>query len=263
METDSSTGSTPSMKTYQLKAEDLAREMKTKLRDELVDDPGRLTDALHTALVAEANLELRQILTHLSGQLELALHQIQTGKAGMKEARVNSMIGSVERASALVDVFLDRAAAARLLIELEPEEFDLSEEVEAFVYERRMGDEIVLNIEPTPVLADRLKVTEVVTHLVTRFYFAARNQEKAVVSLRVVDDHVEGFAGLSPSHLRTEELMNEISAPFSVEDIGIDVPYARAVLERHGGTLFVGSGGDAGVGFGFTLPLRCEGGCCQ
>jgi light-regulated signal transduction histidine kinase (bacteriophytochrome) len=49
--------------------------------------------------------------------------------------------------------------------------------------------------------------------------------------------------------------MEEMHAPMNIEDVGIEVAYIRAVLERHGGSLFVATAGETSAGFGFTLPL--------
>lgn len=247
-----------SLQNYQTRAETIAREVTERWRATDPEDIRSLTDAVYNALVEEANLELRQILASLGGQLELAMGRVARDKPAFTLDKLAQLRGSVARASTLMEVFLDRASASKLIIQIEPEQFDLSKDLETFVTQRALGDVVQMALEPCPVEADRQKLVETVGHLITRFYFAARPHERVLLSVRVNGNAVEGFVGLSPSHLRLEELMEEIRLPLSVEDIGVDIAYARAVLDRHGGTLFVGTAGDASAGFGFTLPIRKE-----
>lgn len=244
------------MLAYREKAETLAQRVTDQWREDDAQDVRALTEAVRMALVEEANLELRQIFAQLGGQLELAaMRQRRGDMPPIPEQKLRNLLEGVERANVILELFLDPASAAKLTIRLDPETFDLGEAVGGFVRMHGLDRKIDAAIGNALVHADETKLVDAIGHLITRFYFAARRQERATVSLTVKDGHIEGFVGLTPSHLGVEQLMEEIRGPMNVEDIGIEVSYIRAIVERHGGTLFVATAGDASAGFGFTLPL--------
>lgn len=243
------------MLVYRQRAQALAEKITAQWQHVHADDVRGLTDAVHRALVDEANLELRQILAQLSGQFELAAARASRGQPAMSAERIHSLAGAVERASMLMDVYLDRSAAAQMIIRIDASEFDLAEAFERYVGAHGLAQGVELAVLPSPIVADKAKLIDALGHLVTRFYFSAGHHEKVLVQCQVVGDQVEGFIGLSPSSLAPEQLMEEMRLPLAIEDVGIDISYARAILERHGGVLFVATAGDHSAGFGFHLPL--------
>lgn len=245
------------MKMYRHRAEQVAERVSQQWQS---DDVKSFSDALYHALVEEANLELRQILAQLGGQLELGLARAKRGDAAFDAKRIESLLGGIDRANALMAVFLDRASATKLTIRLDLEAFDLSEALQGWLEAHQLHGSVRVALQPAPIVGDRTKVLDALGHLVTKFHFAARPHEEVVIALGMQEGKVEGFIGLSPSHLKAEELMEEIRLPLDVEDVGIDVTYTRAVLERHDGSLFVATGGDHSTGFGFSLPRSTEGG---
>lgn len=258
MQTTSEPAEKHSLEAYQTRAEVIAQQVAERWRASDPEDIKSLTDAVYNALVEEANLELRQILAHLGGQCDLAMARVARGQPAFTMEKLAMLRGNIGRASTLMEVFLDRASASKLLIRIDAEPFDLAEALAEYVRAHGIEGEIAATLEACPVHADRAKLVETIGHLVTRFYFSARMHERVTVTLREVEGRIEGFVGLSPSHLKVEELMEEMRLPLSIEDVGIDVAYARAVLDRHGGTLFVATAGDASAGFGFTLPARVD-----
>lgn len=245
------------MLAYKERAEEVVQRVARSLQHETTGDAKALTDAVYYALVEEANLELRQILAQMGGQLELAHARAGRGEPAMTQERIRTLLDSVQRASAIMEVFLDRSSAAKLSIRLDPEPFDLGDAVYDYLSLQGLQERIQLAITSAPVVADKEKTMDALGHLVTRFYFAARAHETVVVSIAPKEDGViEGFIGLAPSHLKPEQLMEEMHMPMNVEDVGIEVAYIRAILERHDGTLFVATAGEASAGFGFTLPLH-------
>lgn len=243
------------MMVYQQRAQALAEKVTAEWQQVHADDVRGLTDAVYCALVDEANLELRQILAQLGGQLELAQMRAGKGQPALGTEKIATLLSAVERASSLMEVFLDRSAAAKMIIRIDAEQFDLAEAFATYLEAQGMGERVDALLAACPVVADRLKVMDALGHLITRFYFAARERERVVVQCAVVDGRVEGFIGLSPTHLAPEQLMEEMRVPLAIEEIGIDVGYARAIVERHGGVLFVATAGEHSAGFGFHLPV--------
>lgn len=240
---------------YQKRAQALAQKVTQEWQLVHSDDVRGLTDAVYRALVEEANLELRQIFAQLSGQLELAQGRAAKGQAAITPEKLENLVGAVDRASSLMEIFLDRASAAKMIIRLDAETFDLAGAFDVYLAAQGMTEKVDTNLHPSEIIGDRAKLMDALGHLLTRFYFAARPQERVMLQCAQIDDHVEGFIGLSPSHLEPEQLMEEMRIPLAIEDIGIDVSYARAIVERHGGVLFVATAGEHSAGFGFHLPL--------
>lgn len=246
------------MLTYREKAESLASRVTQQWSDEGPQDVRAITEAVRAALVEEANLELRQVFAQMGGQLDMAVSRQKRGDTPLSEQKLRSLLEGVDRATAILDLFLDPAAAAKLTIRLDLQTFDLAASLRTFLGVQGLEGKIDANLATATVHADEGKLLDAIGHLVTRFYFAGRRHERAIVSIGVKDGRVEGFVGLTPSHLGVEELMEEIRVPMNVDDVGIEVGYVRAVIERHGGSLFVATAGESSTGFGFTLPLPPE-----
>lgn len=243
------------MMAYHERAQKLAEKVSAEWQHVHADDVRGLTDAVYCALVDEANLELRQIFAQLSGQLELGASRLAKGQPAMTPEKISSLLTAVERASSLMEVFLDRSAAAKMIIRIEVEQFDLGEALDQYLVGQGLRDRVDATLTPCPIIADKPKLMDALGHLVTRFYFAAGAHERVLLQCAVVDGRVEGYIGLSPSHLQPEQLMEEMRVPLAIEDVGIDVGYARAIVERHGGVLFVATAGETSAGFGFHLPV--------
>lgn len=245
---------TPARNDYETRAEAVAQRLAGQWQAAGSEDVKSLSDAVYQALVDEANLELRQVLASVRGQLELAKLRAARGQPAMTPERMTDMMAGLDRASSLMDVFLDRASATKLIIRLDRRPFSLTEALERYIDQQDLAPRVRLTSLPSWVEADERKLLDAIGHLVIRLYHSARSHEIVVLAVAQQGKRVEGFVGLSPSHLAPEELMNEIHLPLRVEDVGIDIAYTRAVIERHGGTLFVATAEDSSVGFGFTLP---------
>lgn len=243
------------MTAYQARAQALADKVTQEWRAVHVDDVRGLADAVHAALVDEANLELRQLLAQVSGQLELASMRAARGQPGMTPERIDALSRAMDRASLLLDVYMDRSVAAKLAIRIDAETFDLAGALRAHLQAHGLLERVSATLTETVVVGDRAKLLDAIGHLITRFHFAARPQERVLVQCIVADGRVEGFVGLSPSHVRPEQLMDEMRLPLAIEDVDIDIGYTRAIIERHAGTFFVATAGEHSAGFGFHLPV--------
>ncbi len=244
---------------YRKKAESLAEDVAQRFRGVRDPEARSLTEAVHERLVAEANAELRQILTQLRVPFEIALGRPNAAERGVAipEPKARALLVAIERASAIVEVCLDRATAAQLMIRLEREEFDLAEAIREFMdFDGLLAPDsgTALVAAPSPLVADRSKLVGVIGHLVHRFHSSAKDGEEVMVLVSPVEGGVEGFVGLRPSQSNRTSLMEELTAPVRIEDIHVDVAFARAVVERHGGTLFVAHAAGNALGFGFSIP---------
>lgn len=250
--------STDHLSFYRANARQIAEGIRSDWELSARQDVKSLVDDVQCALSAEANLELRQVLFQLMAQVELALVKSKTQpESAMGPERLQSMRDALDRAARVVDVYLDRNQAAQFVIPLHEEPFDLGAGMREML--RLNGFlhgavRVELEIEPCEIVGDRDRLMDVLAHLVTRFFFAHGPGEHLRVTLSSVEGGVEGFVGLTHSHIPTQDLMSEFDQPLTIEDMQLDIPYCRAVIERHGGTLYVAAGQDDANGFGFTLP---------
>ena len=239
-----------------------ARLLAQQVVDEWTHSPSNeangLVDGLQRAFLEEANHSLRQVLFQLGARVELALVKTRSGRQGFDEETATNLLEALSRAAQIVDVYLDRSKTAQYAITLHPEPLRLDEDIKELLKLNRFledPDRVKLDLSAASVVADRERLRDVLGHLVSRFWFSMLPDESLVVRLGPTDHAgAKGFVGISRSHLRAEDLIEEINDPLSIEAVEIDLPYTRAVFERHGGSFYVASEKDGTIGFGFTLP---------
>ncbi len=252
-----------------LSVEDEARRLARRVLEDWThsgsQDSKTLVDNLQRAFLEEANHALRQVLFQLGARVELALVKNIQGESipgNLDERTASSLMDALTRAAKIVDIYLDRSKAVQYAIMLHPEPFRLDQDIHDMLKWNGFLDEprdVELDLKPATVVADRERLRDVLGHLVARFWFSRTGAERLVVRLHpTTDGGAQGFIGFSTSPLHAEDLIEEINHPLSIEAIEIDIPYTRAILERHGGTLFVASGEGETIGFGFSVPREPE-----
>lgn len=223
--------------------------------DHTHDDLGRLLDTACVALAEEANHEIRQVLAQLGTELELLRSKLE-GDASSLE-RLDRMLDGIDRASHVVGTYINRSEVAKLLIRIIPEPVDLADLLRGCL--DRAGasaGQAETTLEPATIQGDRVKLATALGYLVDRFHRDAGPDQHLVVQLGANGDGVEGLIGLAPSQHAGDALIDELEAPLDIEAMNVDLPYARAVIERHGGTLYVDRFDPDGLGFGFRLPQK-------
>jgi hypothetical protein len=249
---------------YSKRAEACVRRVTDLLLHPNVTDPAALSEAAHRALVADANAGIRQILAQLTNEIALA-RALCPADPAMRSALGGFQRG-VDQLARITDAYLDWDRGTAMVVRLEPEEFDLSAALTHRLHRTGIlkpgppegpSAPIVLLGGSARVRADKEKVLDVLEHLAMRFHFAASRGERLVVATGVREGCAEVFIGVRASNVSAEELMMELSRPLVLEESRIDVPYARALVERLGGTLSVSTDGQAAesVGFRASLPL--------
>lgn len=224
-------------------------------------DLSPLLDSVCSRLASDANEELRQVLTTLSGRLQLLRHQLVGGDRATALTDLDDLLRTVDRAASVVSTHLDRNEAAKLLIRLDPEPLDIESTLRRLGQQeaRTSGVETRFDTEPVSIEADRTKTRDVLSHLLAR---AARSNVPGgslVIRLQASSDGCEGFIGCSPPHATVEDLIEELDRPLDLAEHGVDIPFTRAVLERHGGTLVVDQPDEDTTGYTFTLPRTPQG----
>lgn len=216
-----------------------------------------LRDRISSELAGQANHELRQLLAELSVQTELARQLAHDGAAKDVEGRLERMMGTIDRARELIEAYLDPSEAAKLMLRIKPEPVALDEAwqqaIERFL---PVGPQVHLevNLDPVTVQADRAKLIDGLTFLVRWAHGTSGTDHTVEVSLRSDGTDATGFVGSTDPSLKAHELLETLSRPLDLADARIDLPYTRAVIERHGGRLSVERSPSGALGFGFRLP---------
>lgn len=216
-------------------------------------DVSKLATAAYSSLMEETNWQLRQILTQIHTEVDLGLDEGE----GLSRERAERVLQAVDRATTVVDACLDRNEITKRFIRLTPEPFDLGQAMRSYLEHNGFleeGETVRFPVEPAPIEGDRIRLVNALGYLFDRFYQVAEPGETVVGDLRWEEDEIRGFVGLDPSHLSADVLIEDLSKPLVVEDLRFDVPLARAIVERHGGLVFVDQRGETATGFGFTLP---------
>lgn len=241
-------GETPALD----EAERVVREA-TMRWDHRREDIGRLLDGACAKLADRANHELRQILTQVSTDLELLGRSLADDHEALD--RIERMLEAIDRATRLTRSHLDRDAVAQLLISIDPEPLDLADVLSAQVPPAAARHQpIEVEIDGGLVVGDREKLTGALGYMLERARREATPDQVLHVRLQDDGDAVEGLVGLEPGAGSARGLVEELDQPLEIEAAVLDLPFVRAVIERHGGTVFAERFGDDGLGLGFRLP---------
>lgn len=236
--------------------EDHVRQMAMEWdhRGESID---HMLDRLMASLAETASHDIRQLLARLSTELELA--ELTTEKPGacLENASLQRLLTTLEQACGLVDSYLDRNAIARAVIQLETEVLDLADLVDR-LFDREgldpADERIEVTTESVVVDVDAEKTYRVLEFLVSSFRRASPPEGRLRVDVRKVQDRAEGFVGIDPAPWEREDLVGKLSERLDITGFEVDVPYIRAVLERHGGLLVVEGREPNFLGYKFVLP---------
>lgn len=220
------------------------------------DGLDELLDRVCSSLAQEANHELRQILTLLSTELELAQHRSDGDEVVLDADTVDRIQDALHRGTKIVGRYLARNEAAKLMIRLEREPVDVAEIAQTILLREDVDPEaapVEIELASAPVRADREKLDTALGYLASRFWRARQPGGRFRFEVDATDDEVDGFVGIDPAPMSRGELVEKLEASLDIDALGIDIPYVRAVLERHGGSLYVDRR-EGNLGYGFELP---------
>jgi two-component system OmpR family sensor kinase len=217
--------------------------------------------------VADASHELRTPLAVMRAELEVAL-RADDPAADASEV-LDSAAEEVARMSKIVDDLLTLAHSDENSLELLLEHVDLGEVATEVAGQlrplaQRGGVELTVEAPPVPVVADRARVTQVVTNLVDNAVKYAG--AGASVRVRVWDD-ADG-AGLAVTDtgpgIAPEDLPKVFDRFFRLDAArtrarggsGLGLAICKELVEAHGGRIRAGSVPGTGSTFSLTLPAR-------
>jgi PAS domain S-box-containing protein len=177
---------------------------------------------------------------------------------------LNSIVGDVDRAAAIIDRFRDHIKKAPT----RKERFDLDEAINEVIVLARgainkngVSVQTVMTGEPSSVEGDRVQLQQVVLNLVLNAVEAMGSVEGGPreLSITTEQDQVGGALvavidtgpGIDPGHL---ERVFEGFYTTKSDGMGVGLTICRSVIKAHGGRLWAEANEPRGAIFQFTLP---------
>lgn len=232
----------------------------------------RRLDELKSAFVSIAAHELRTPLTSIVGYLEMLLD----GDAGALNQKQTEYLGTVEASAArLLNIAHDLLDMTRIEtghLELVLETVDLLALANEVIAE--LSPQLDARTQPLDlhapaslpcVLCDPLRVAQIMGNLINNAskysppgspisLKLAVSDEPEFIQVSVADQGV-GIPDLERAKIFEPFFRASTSALMNANGTGLGLSIARALVELHGGRIWVDSAPDTGTIFQFTLPL--------
>ncbi|MEJ7931671.1 PAS domain-containing sensor histidine kinase [Ramlibacter sp. AN1015] len=230
-------------------------------------------------LLQEANRRKDEFLATLAHELRNPLAPLSAGlhilRAAPSSPAAARAMPVMERQLAgmvrLIDDLMDLARITRGRIELQKEQADLRllverarETAQALFDERDQVLEMALPSAPVAVEADPVRITQVITNLLTNASRYSSPGSRVALMLEVADDGAQASVAVCDTGVGIPcerlDAVFEMFSPLNAElgrgsaGLGIGLAFARRLAQMHGGTLSAQSDG-LGEGSTFTLVL--------
>src|SRR5690606_17821921 len=213
--------------------------------------------------IALASHELRTPLTTINGYLQIVKKKLDDPK---KITFIDKTLNQVTKLTKLVAEMLDisRIETGKLDFAMEP--FDIRELVNDVVDTFRYAEAshtitFAEQGDPVPVMADKMRIEQVVTNLLGNAIKYSPQSNRVEVLLEYEDDSVR--VNIKDQGIGiTEEQQKQLFTRFyraegtdKIPGVGIGLYLSKEIIERHGGTVGVESVFGKGSMFYFTLPI--------
>jgi PAS domain S-box-containing protein len=229
-------------------------------------------DKLKSDFVSNVSHELRTPLTSIKGSVDNMLDGL-TGALNEKQVRYLSRIkSSTDRLSRLINDLLDLSRIESGRVEIRSTSLSLTALAEEVAEQlKSLAAEKLIRIEVPPpdpqmtVWADRDKITQVLMNLIgNAVKFTPQNGKVTVALEKNGDDYVQISVADTGPGILSEEKNKIFSKFYQFADIdkekpkgsGLGLAISKALVEMHGGKIWVESEAGKGSKFYFTLPAR-------
>lgn len=219
--------------------------------------------------IALAAHELRTPLTIMRGYIEVFEDELGHSLTNEQEAFMRNMAASAQQLSAFVSNILNVSRAEENALYMRLKEESWAEvlkvvcqdmELRAKVHNKHLVYEIADNL-PT-VAVDKVSIYEVVSNLLDNAIKYTHTDEDIVIKTYEKDGMVETTVTDKGVGIN-DALMGHIFDKFyrghnsknSIGGTGLGLYLCRAIVNAHGGNIWVKSHEGAGSTFGFTLPI--------
>lgn len=239
--------------------------------------------AIQTEMVTSLIHELRTPMTSINGYTDLLLGETVGILGETQRQFLQRVKANIERMGGLLDdlvkvVALDTQTSS---LSLEPVNFtsileNVVKSLSAQFSERNLAVQMDVAPDLPPVYADRESLTQIVQHLLSNACQCSRPGSKIVVRAQTEerDKFVEGLpsyllvsvtdtgGGIAPEdQRRVFQRLYRADNPLiaGLGETGVGLSMAKALVEAHGGRIWVESEMGVGSTFSFILPLSPEG----
>jgi PAS domain S-box-containing protein len=229
-------------------------------------------DKMKSDFVSNVSHELRTPLTSIKGSVDNMLDGL-TGTLNEKQVRYLTRIKSnTDRLSRLINDLLDLSRIESGRVEIRSTSLSLTALAEEVAEQlKSLAAEKLIRIEVPPpdprmtVWADRDKITQVLMNLIgNAVKFTPQNGKVTVALEKNGDDYVQISVADTGPGILSEEKNKIFSKFYQFADIdkekpkgsGLGLAISKALVEMHGGKIWVESEAGKGSKFYFTLPAR-------
>jgi signal transduction histidine kinase len=230
-------------------------------------------DKQRDEVMASIAQELRTPMTSITGYTDLLLGESVGILGAMQRQFLQRVRANIERMGGLLNDLIDVTAIDAGRIELEPESIDVIEVLEEAIMGssaqyRERGVTIKLDLEEhlPKIQADRDKIYQIMFHLLSNAVTVTPTHGEVIVSAHTNDeapDYVlisvtDSGGGIDPKDRqrvfgRLYRADNPLIAGLGETGVGLSI--ARALVEAHGGRIWVDSEMGRGSTFTFIIPV--------
>jgi PAS domain S-box-containing protein len=212
--------------------------------------------------------ELKTPLTSLKGYIQLLQHKAKTGTDQFTVGALSKAEVQIGKMGKLINGFLDvsRLEAGKINIDLG--EVDLKEVVDEVAHELGMISSThtitIIPFDPISVMADRDKITSVITNLLSNAIKYSPRESTVEISCAVrngfarinVKDEGPGIKDEDKDRLFERFYRSSGTEKSTIPGFGIGLYLCAEIIQRHNGDIGVASEVGTGATFYFTLPLK-------
>jgi PAS domain S-box-containing protein len=219
--------------------------------------------------ISIASHELKTPISVIKAYAQILEMELQDGASPRVTQTLNRILAQSERLTKLTSFLLDVSAFKTGTIQLRKEPFVLVELVLEIVNELKPSSpkhQLVINeVTDACILADRFRVSQVLTNLLTNAIKYSPDADKVIVDMHVdekskkvrvlIRDQGIGIPPESQTDLfhrfsRTDNVKSN-----KIEGFGMGLYISAEIIKAHGGEMGVISTGNDGSTFYFDLPL--------
>jgi signal transduction histidine kinase len=229
-------------------------------------------DQMKSDFVSNVSHELRTPLTSIKGSVDNMLDGL-TGPLNEKQIRYLVRIKSnSDRLSRLINDLLDLSKIEAGRIDVRPATLlmnalaeEIAEHLKPLAAEKRIGIEVAAPDPQVTVWADRDKVTQVLTNLIgNAVKFTPHDGKITIAIVRNGNEWVQISVADTGPGIVAEEADRIFTKFYQIADTdkqrpkgsGLGLAISKALVEMHGGKIWVESELGRGSTFSFTLPAR-------
>jgi PAS domain S-box-containing protein len=229
-------------------------------------------DRMKSDFVSNVSHELRTPLTAIKGSVDNMLDGL-TGELNEKQFRYLTRIKSnADRLARLINDILDLSRIESGKIDLKPDILPLlaltkevAETLRPMALEKLISLEVASSDTSVAAWADRDKIAQVLMNLIgNAVKFTPAHGSVSVTVDRNGDEWVKVSVADSGGGIPPEEAPKIFDKFYQITSLakqtakgtGLGLAISKALVEMHGGRLWVDSEADTGSTFSFTLPVR-------